>query len=71
MLKVVVGLEQCVTGEELNQDTADAPDVTRIAPSQIQYNLRCSIMSCRDNGGMVFVVKGSRSEINQPDLCIK
>lgn len=36
MLKVVVGLEEGISSEEFDQDTADTPDVTREAPPQIQ-----------------------------------
>lgn len=71
MLKVVVGLKECITGKELDEDTANAPDIARIAPSQVQYDLWCSIMSCRNDRGMVFVIEGGRPEINQPDLRIK
>jgi len=71
MLEVVVGLKECIPGEKLDEDTANAPNIARIAPSQIQYDLWCSVMSCGNDRGMVFVVEGGRPEINQPDLCIK
>lgn len=44
MLKIVVCLEQCVSREELDNDAAYAPDVAGEAPSQLQNDLRGSVM---------------------------
>ena len=64
MFKIVMGLEECIAGEELDQDAADAPDVARIAPTKIQYDLWRSIMSGRYNRRMIFILKRSGAEID-------
>ena len=64
-------LEECVTCEELDEDTSNAPNVARIAPSKVEYDLRCSIMSRRNNGRVVLVIKGCGSKVNQSDLSVK
>jgi len=46
MLKIVVRLEQSVTGEELDKDASYAPDVTGEAPAKVEYNLWCTVMPC-------------------------
>lgn len=71
MLKVVVRLEESVTSEELDEDAANAPDIAWIAPSQVQYNLWCSVVPCRYDRGVVFIVEGCRSKINESDLGVK
>lgn len=49
MLEIIVRLEQCVAGEELDQNTTDTPDVAREAPAKVQNNLGRPVVSCRDN----------------------
>ena len=71
MLKVVVRLEKSITGEELNEDAADAPDIAWVAPSQIQYDFRRSVVPGGDDRGVVFVVEGRRSKVDQSDLGVK
>lgn len=71
VLEIVVRLEKSVAGEELDQDASDAPDVAWIAPSEVQYNLGCSVVSCRNDGGVILVVEGCRSEVNESDLGVK
>lgn len=57
MLEIIVRLKKRITSEELDQYAADTPDVTRIAPAQIEYNFWCSIVSCGHDGRVVFIVK--------------
>ena len=64
-------LEESITSEELDEDTANAPDIARIAPSQVKYDLRCSVVPRRDDGGVVFVVEGCRSKVNKSDLRVE
>lgn len=71
MFEIVVRLEQSITGKELNQDTPYTPDITREAPSQIQNDLRCAVVSCGDDGRMVFVIECCRTEIDQADLTVE
>jgi hypothetical protein len=71
MLKVVMCLEEGVSGEELYQDTPDAPDVTREAPAEVENDFRSPVVTGRHNGGVVFVIKGSRTKIDESDLAIK
>ena len=64
-------LEECVTCEELYQDASNAPNIARITPSQVEYNLRCSVVPGRNDGRVVLVIKGCRSKVNQSDLRVK
>ena len=64
-------LEECVTCEELDEDASNAPNIARIAPSQVEYDLRCSIVSCRDDGRVVLIIKGCGSKVDQSDLCVQ
>ena len=59
-----MSLEECIAGKEFDQDAADAPDVARVAPAKIQYDLWRSIMSSRYNRRMIFVLERSRAEID-------
>ena len=71
MLEIVVGLEESITSKELNEDAANAPNIAWVAPAQVKYDLRCSVVPCRNDGRVVLVVKGCRSKINKPDLGVK
>lgn len=71
MLQVVVGLKEGVSREELDQDTTDAPDVTRIAPAKAQDDLGGSIVPGRYDRRMVFILERGRAKVDQPDLGIK
>lgn len=71
MLEVVMRLEECVTCEELDEDASNAPYIARIAPSKVEYDLRCSVVPGRNDGGVVLVIKGCRSKVNQSNLSVK
>ncbi len=64
-------LEQSIAGEEFDEDAANAPNITRIAPAQIKYDLRCSIMPCGDDSGVVFVVECRGTKVDKSDLGVK
>lgn len=66
-----MSLEEGVAGIELDQDTADAPDVTGIAPAQVEYDFRCAIVPSRDDRRVILIVEGGRAKVNQPDFCIE
>lgn len=46
MLEVVVCLEQGVSGEELDKNAPDAPDIARKRPSQTEYDLGGTVVTC-------------------------
>jgi len=46
MLKIVVSLKEGIASEKLDQDTANAPDVTGKTPAKIKNNLWRSVMAC-------------------------
>lgn len=71
VLQVIVGLEQGVSREELNQYAPNAPDIAREAPSQVEYNLGGTVVPRRHDRRVVFIVKGRRAKIDQPDLAIE
>lgn len=71
MLEIIVRLEQRIPSEEFDKNATNTPNITGETPSQIEDDLRCSVMSCRDHGGVIFVVKSSRAKINESYLWIK
>ena len=54
-----MGLEQGFAGPELNQNACNAPDVTRKTPTQTKNDFWSTVMSGRDDGGVVFILEGS------------
>lgn len=64
-------LEEGVASEELDQYTSDTPYVTREAPAKVEDNLRGSVMSRRDDGRVVLVLKSSRAKVDKSDLGVK
>ena len=71
MLQVVVGLKQCISSEELDQNAPNTPNITRERPPQAKNDLWGSVMPSRYNGRVVLVLEGSRPEINEPDFSVK
>lgn len=66
-----MGLEESITGEEFDEDAANAPNIAWITPSQVEYDLRCSVVPCRNDRGVVFIIKGCGPEVNESDLGVK
>ena len=64
----LTGSGQRLTGGELNEDAADAPDVARVAPAEAQNDLRGSVVPRGDDGGVVVGVKGGAAEVDDFDL---
>ena len=64
-------LEESITSEELDEDAANAPNIAWIAPSQVKYNLRCSVVPCGNDCGVVFIVEGCRSKVDKSDLRVE
>ena len=71
MLEIVVRLEEGVSGEEFHQDTSDTPDVTGEAPSEVQDDFRSPVVTGGHNGGVVFVVEGGRTEIDESNFAVE
>ena len=71
MLEIVMRLKESITSVEFDEDAANAPNVAWIAPSQIEYDLRCPVVPCRNDRGVVFVVKCCRSKVDKPDLGVE
>ena len=71
---------------QLKDYATDAPHVTTLIPAELKdnletrilkeadiskaSNLRGAIMSCLDDGGVMFVVKSGASKVDEPDLGI-
>ena len=49
VLEIVVGLEQSIASEELDEDASDTPNITGIRPSETQNDLWGSVVASRDN----------------------
>lgn len=71
VFQVIVSLEQGIASEELDQDAANAPYIARKRPAEAENDFRCSIMASANNRGMIFILEGSGSKVDQPDLGIE
>jgi hypothetical protein len=71
MLEIVVRLKEGIAGEEFDEDASYTPDIARETPAQVKDNLRCSVVTSRDYWGVVFVIEGCWSKVDQADLGIK
>jgi hypothetical protein len=71
VLEVVVGLEEGVAGEELDEDAADAPDVAGEAPAEIEDDLGGAVVAGGDDGGVVLVVEGGGAEVDEADVRVE
>ena len=63
-----MGLEEGISSKELDQDAADAPDVTRVRPAKAEYDFRSPVVAGAHNRRMILVLEGGRPEIDQPDF---
>lgn len=68
VLEIVVCLKKGVASEEFDKDAADAPNITGEAPSKIENDLGCPIVTCRHNRRMILIIKRSGSKVYQPNL---
>lgn len=64
MLAVLVSLEESDAHVQLEENTANRPNIARLIPAQFQNDLRSSIMPSGHNGGVMFVVEGGRTEVD-------
>jgi hypothetical protein len=71
MLEIVVRLKEGIAGEEFDEDASYTPDIARETPAQVKDNLRGSVMTSRNYRGVVFVVKGRGSKVDEADLGVK
>lgn len=71
MFEVVMCLEKGVSGEELNQDTANTPNITGETPSQVEYNFGGTIVSSRNDRGMILVIEGRRTKVDQSNFAVE
>ena len=71
MFEVIVGLKEGIACKELHQDTSNAPDVAREAPSQIQNDFGRPIMPGRNNGRMILVIERRRAKVNESDFAVQ
>lgn len=67
VFEVVVRLEQCHALVQLEQDAADAPDVARMAPAELENHLGSAIVTRRHNRAVVLVVERRRAKVDQPN----
>jgi hypothetical protein len=71
MLQVIVRLEQGIAGEELDENASYAPDVARKAPSEVEDDLGSAVVSGRDDGRVILVIKGSRTKVDESNLGVQ
>ena len=71
MLQIVMRLEKCITSKEFYKDTANTPDVARIAPSEVKDDFRSAVMSRGNDSRMVFVIESGRPKINQTYVAVQ
>ena len=68
MLPVVMGLEQGEAQVELEGDAADAPDVTRLTPAELEDHLGSSVVPGAHDLAVVLPVEGRGPEVDEADL---
>lgn len=71
VLKVVVRLEEGISGEELDQNAPYAPDVAWIGPAQSKDDLGCPVVTSGDDGRVILILERRRAEVDQPDLRVE
>lgn len=71
VFKIIMRLEQRVTGKEFDKYAPDAPDITRIRPAEPKDNLRRAVMPRGDDRGVVLVLESSRSEVDKSNFGIQ
>lgn len=71
MLEIIVRLEESIAGEELNQDTTNAPDIARERPAETKNNLWSAIVTCRNHRRVILILESRRAKIDKADLGIE
>lgn len=70
MFTIVMCLEERNTQVKLKHDAADRPHITRLSPAKLQNDFRGTVVTCRHNGAVVFMIKRSAAEIYQANVGI-
>ena len=68
VLPILVSLEQCDAQRQLEDDATDGPHIAGLGPAQLHDHLRRAVVPRGDNCGVVLVVEGGASKINQSNL---
>jgi hypothetical protein len=71
VFEIVVSLEESITGEELDQDTPNTPDITGETPAKVQYDLGCPIVAGGHDRRVIFIIKCGRAKVNKTNLTVK
>ena len=71
MLKVIMSLEEGISSKELDENTSNTPYITRKTPTKVKNDFGSTIMSCRDDGGVIFIVECGRPKVDKPDLRVE
>ena len=61
-------LEERETHVEFEEDAANAPDITRLRPAQLQDDLRRPVVPGGHDGRVVLPVEGGRAEVDHFDV---
>ena len=68
MLQVIVRLKEGVASKELDKNTSYTPDVARETPAHVENDLRRTVMSCRNNRRVIFVIERGGTKVNQSNF---
>jgi hypothetical protein len=68
MLAIVVCLEERDAQIELKHNATYRPDITRLRPSQLENDLRCSIVTCGYDCAVMLVIESCTAKVNQPNI---
>eukprot|EP00955_Chlamydomonas_euryale_P044905 353000-Chlamydomonas_euryale.AAC.9 len=66
-IEAIAYLKQRVTGNELDQNAADAPHVARIRPALAEDDFRCAVVARAHNVAVVLVFKCCAPKVNHLD----
>lgn len=71
MFQIIMRLEESISSEKFDNNATYAPDVARKAPAKLQNDFWSTIVSCRYNRRMVFIVKSRRTKVDESDLAVQ
>ena len=71
MFQIIMRLKQRITSVEFDQYAANAPDIAGEAPPEVEDDFGRPIVPGRYYRGVVFVIEGSRAEIDESNLSIE
>jgi hypothetical protein len=68
MFAIVVRLKERNAKVELEHYASDGPYIARLRPTQLENDFWCSVVACRHNCAVMFMIKCRAAKINQTNV---